>query len=174
MSRVSCPSNENSENFFFKKFWKKKKIIEIFSKKIISGFSLLGQETPQPQLVGFCDFVEVGIAPVSKKLLLSQLQSKPFEWYRLYQCFPSEPFGSAVLRTTTTGNLVYNQRHCWQLETSIYISTTTVSHLVSDALQQCDSPAYAVLLFLRPKVPDKLIYFTLLITVKSRVLARLI
>ena len=34
---------------------------------------------------------------------LSQLQSKPFEWYRLYQCFPSEPFGSAVLRTTTTG-----------------------------------------------------------------------
>ena len=30
--------------------------------------------------------------------------------------------------------------HCWQLETSIYISTTTVSHLVSDALQQCDSP----------------------------------
>ena len=40
------------------------------------------------------------------------------------------------------GQASTTKRHCWQLETSIYISTTTVSHLVSDAPQQCDSPAW--------------------------------
>ena len=43
MSRVSCPSNENSEKKKFKKFGKKF-FFENFPKKIFSGFSLLGQE----------------------------------------------------------------------------------------------------------------------------------
>ena len=36
MSRVSCPSNENPENFFFQK---------ILKKNFFVNFSLLGQET---------------------------------------------------------------------------------------------------------------------------------
>ena len=44
------------------------------AKTLKNGLSMVETNPPQPQLVGFCDFVGVDIAPVSKKSAVNKYQ----------------------------------------------------------------------------------------------------
>jgi hypothetical protein len=81
MSRVSCPSNENPENFgawMSENGWNGKNPWE--------WVKYDWNEPPQPQLVVFCDLVGVDIAPVSKKSAVKFLESG---WHYFYDGVPS-------------------------------------------------------------------------------------